>query len=66
MVYLNDYVRRVENADYLDISVEFVVVVAQYSFDIHCLSNCRVLCIYPQSHRKTKRHVAAERVGVVH
>jgi len=31
MVYLNDYVRRVESAGYLDISVEFVVVAAQYS-----------------------------------
>lgn len=31
MVYLNDYARRVESAGYLDISVEFVVVVAQYS-----------------------------------
>ena len=69
MVYLSDYIWRVENANYLDISVEFVVVVvvAQYSsFDIHCLSNCRVLCIYTQNYRKTQRHVATERVGVVY
>lgn len=68
MVYLSDYIRRVENANYLDISAEFVVVVivAQYSsFDIHCPSNCRILCIYTQNHRKTQRHVATERVGVV-
>lgn len=31
MVYLNNYVQRVENAGYLDITVGFVVVVAQYS-----------------------------------
>jgi hypothetical protein len=45
MIYLNDYVQRVENADYLDIS-EFFVVVAQYSLLIFIVCPTVVLLAF--------------------